>query len=126
MKGMMMAWAAVMALFAVGCGDETEADRRGVGAECKTNSDCTESNQVCLTNFKGGYCGVKDCTADAGCPSGSACVTHTDSVNYCFRICDTKAECNANRTAANESNCASNVTWVEAKSSKACVPPSGN
>lgn len=112
--------------FVAGCGDETEADRRGVGAECTTNDDCTEANQVCLTNFKGGYCGVKDCTTNAGCPGGSGCVTHSDSVNYCFRLCDAKAECNANRTVANESNCSGSITWADVDLGKACVPPSGN
>lgn len=69
---------------------------------------------------------MNDCTADAECPSGSACVTHTDGVNYCFLICSEKADCNVDRTAENEANCASNVTWVEDKADKACVPPSGN
>jgi hypothetical protein len=107
------------------CGDETEAQRLGVGAECTTNEDCAETAPTCLA-FKGGYCGVDDCTADADCPSGSACVTHTDGVNYCFLICDAKADCNVDRTAEHEANCASNVTWVEDKPEKACVPPSGN
>jgi hypothetical protein len=53
---------------------------------------------------------------------------HTDGMNYCFRNCIDKAECNANRDPANEANCSSNVTFVEpAKNQglKACVPPSG-
>jgi hypothetical protein len=113
------------ALGAAACGDETEAQRLGVGAECTTNDDCAATAPACLP-FKGGYCGVDDCTADADCPSGSACVTHTDGVNYCFLICDAKADCNVDRTTDNEANCASNVTWVEDKAEKACVPPSGN
>ncbi|MBT9560890.1 MAG: hypothetical protein IV100_33000 [Myxococcales bacterium] len=107
-------------------GGSTEADRRGVGAECTVNTDCTEANQTCLTNFKGGYCGVKSCTNDAGCPDGSACVTHTDGTNYCFLVCDTKSNCNINRSAANESNCSGSITWADTDQGKACVPPSGN
>ncbi len=119
--------------FAVACGDDdgggTAADRIGVGAACSANADCpqlTDTNIVleCLTEFTGGYCGLKDCTADADCPDGSLCVTQGAS-NYCFRACLDKSECNYNRTPDNESNCSANVTFVEPKSgAKACVPPS--
>jgi hypothetical protein len=117
--------AALVAFGLAACGDETEAQRKGVGAECATDDDCAETAPTCL-DFKGGYCGVDDCTADADCPAGSACVTHSDGVNYCFLICDSKADCNVNRTVDNEANCASNVTFVETRTDKACVPPSGN
>ena len=115
-------------LFAVmlgACG--VQADKLGVGAECTKNEDCNQDNkQSCLTNFKGGYYGSADCTGDADCPTGSTCVTHTDSKNYCFRTCNDKTECNANRTAANESNCSANITLVDGtKGTKACVPPAG-
>src|SRR5690349_21455176 len=70
-----------------GCGSgQSEANRRGVGAECAMTSDCTESGQVCLTQFKGGYCGVSGCTHDTNCPQGSACVTDDNQINYCFLI----------------------------------------
>ncbi|EDM73880.1 hypothetical protein PPSIR1_24109 [Plesiocystis pacifica SIR-1] len=106
--------------------DETEADMLGVGAECAANEDCLEE-QSCLTQFKGGYCGVTDCALDEDCPEGSACVAHTDGTNYCFRICTDKAECNANRDPDNESNCSANITFTdpETGANKACVPPSG-
>ena len=114
------------AVLALSCGDGSEADRRGVGAECANNDDCTEEGQSCLA-FKGGYCGVMGCTNNAGCPGGSLCVTHDDGVNYCFLVCDTKTDCNRNRSAANESNCSSNIVFAEqGTSGKACVPPSGN
>lgn len=112
-----------------GCGDDdggdpgTEADRVGVGAECVDDVDCPEP-LLCLKQFKGGYCGLADCAGDADCPSGSACVTHEDNSNYCFRICADKAECNLNRSLENESNCSSNITFVDAGNHKACVPPS--
>jgi hypothetical protein len=70
----------------------SEAMRRGVGSACATNADCTEPGQTCL-QFKGGYCGIEGCAGDAGaCPSGSACVQHTDGKSYCFFICVDKAE----------------------------------
>ena len=110
-----------------GCGGGTEAQRRGVGAECAKDSDCVEKGQRCLTNFKGGYCGISPCTADADCPTGSACVTHDDGVNYCFLICTDKPQCNRSRSPDNEANCVGSAVLVETpKDRKVCVPPSGN
>jgi len=112
------------------CGDDddggggTEADKLGVGAACAKTEDCTVQGQICLP-FKGGYCGIENCTADADCPQGSLCVAHDDGKNYCFRVCVDKSECNLNRPVEFESNCSSNITFVEGKKgSKACVPPS--
>ncbi len=103
----------------------TEADKRGVGASCTKAEDCTETGQICLA-FKGGYCGIPDCKADADCPSGSRCVTHSDGKNYCFRICVDKAECNRHRPVDSEANCSSSVVFAEGgKTDKACIPPSG-
>ena len=120
-----------------GCGgdDSTEADRIGVGAECTVNpggdppSTCPvvemDIQLDCLTQFKGGYCGLEGCSGDVDCPDGSACVTHDDGKNYCFRVCTDKPECNRNRSAENESNCSANITFVEEpQERKACVPPS--
>ncbi|MDX2024343.1 MAG: hypothetical protein SF187_29140 [Deltaproteobacteria bacterium] len=115
------------AFASISCGsDETEADKRGVGASCSTNADCSEKGQTCLA-FKGGYCGVADCVDDTGCPAASACVKHTDGKNYCFRTCVEKPDCNANRPVESEANCSSNPTLVSgAKNTKVCVPPSGS
>jgi hypothetical protein len=113
---------------AAACGSDTEADSLGVGAECSVQDDCDqETNQQCLTSFKGGYCGIEGCVSDADCPSASACVTHDDSINYCFRTCTDKAECNENRSPEQESNCSGSVTFVETQQdvTKACIPPSG-
>jgi hypothetical protein len=117
------------------CGDDdgagTQADRLGVGAECTSDDDCLQSeqdggiSQSCLTQFKGGYCGLEDCEADIDCPQGSACVAHEGN-NYCFRICANKPECNLNRSLENEANCSSSIDWVEDGAGKACVPPSGS
>ena len=112
-------------------GHATEADRLGVAAQCTQNADCNqklEVPQTCLLGFKGGYCGVEDCKSNQDCPSGSACVMHDDSKNYCFRVCAEKLECNANRDADHEANCSSNVDFTDGKpeaGNKACVPPSG-
>jgi hypothetical protein len=108
------------------CGDESESDRLGIGAQCTETNECdTESGQSCL-QFKGGYCGLADCMHDADCPEDSACIAHDDGTNYCFRTCVDKVDCNANRDAENEANCSSSVTFVDGTMGrKACVPPSG-
>ena len=54
-------------------------------------------------------------------------MAHDDGSNYCFRVCQDKSECYANRTADNESNCSSNFDWAEPaddEGQKACIPPS--
>lgn len=118
------------------CGDDsggTPADRLGVGAECATNADCLQSHrdgglsEECLTQFKGGYCGIENCTGDGDCPEHSACVAHDDGKNYCFRLCADKPECNLYRSPDVESNCTSKVEYVggdKDTTGKACVPPS--
>ena len=122
-----------LAVSLTGCASESEADRIGVAWECGADADCpviecdVEPCPVlsCLTQFAGGYCGVADCTADVDCPEGSACVAHTDGTNYCFRLCESKPECNRRRSTANEANCSSSVDFVSgANGRKACVPPS--
>lgn len=108
-----------------GCGDSgSEAIRRGVGAECNATSACTEDGQVCLTEFKGGYCGVSGCVHDSDCPQGSACVTDDGQINYCFLICADKPECNPHRSVDNESSCTSSLTFIDgAMNRKVCRPP---
>jgi len=131
---------ALCLLVALGaCSDDTEpvveADQVGVGASCSADAPCpavqndddgTTTTLECLEQFKGGYCGLQGCAANADCPAGAACVAMDDGVNYCFRLCADKAECNENRPPEEESNCSSSVTYVEpATDGKACVPPSG-
>ncbi len=117
----------VIAVLTLGCGDGgTEAQRRGVGAACDDTHECTETGQACLTQFKGGYCGVAGCTTDATCPPGSACVTHDDGMNYCFLVCNVKADCNRSRAVDVEANCSSTAVVVEEPNDrKICSPPSG-
>ena len=112
------------------CGDDddgnfSQALQQGVGDACGSDGDCVESAPECLTNFKGGYCGISDCESDLDCPSGSACIAHDDGTNYCFLICRDKIDCNYFRPADSESNCSSNVDFVDGRNgAKACVPPS--
>lgn len=124
--------AAVFALSTlVGCGNDDEngltpAQQHGVGAACKADSDCFvgEAALKCLS-FKGGYCGLQGCQADADCPAGSGCVAHDDGNTYCFLLCTDKPECNYTRPPEIESNCSSKADFVEGKTgNKACVPPS--
>lgn len=120
LAGLFLAFIATLAA----CGGGS-ANALGVGADCAENADCdVEGGQSCLTNFKGGYCGVAGCKADADCPSGSACVAHTDGKNYCFLLCTDKVQCNDNRSADTEANCSSTATLVSGAKDKACVPPS--
>jgi hypothetical protein len=108
------------------CGSsQSEAIKRGVGSACAMNSDCTEKGQVCLLEFKGGYCGVAGCTHDSECPGGSACVTADNGSNYCFLICVEKPDCNPLRTVDDESNCTSSLAFVDGTMGrKVCNPPS--
>lgn len=113
----------VVMMFAFACSDD--ADDLGVGAQCASNDECDmETNQTCL-GFKGGYCGLQGCLHDTDCPDKSACIMHDDGINYCFRICVDKPDCNANRDLDNEANCSSSATFVDGTNGrKACVPPS--
>lgn len=129
--GVLLGCFALFSGFVAACGDDddeglSEAQRHGVGAACDANDDCYvgERQLTCLP-FKGGYCGLQGCQSNADCPAGSACVTHDDDSNYCFLVCVDKPDCNPTRPAEIESNCSSNVTFVDGKrGSKACVPPS--
>lgn len=117
-------WLAVPAALAMACGNA--ADNARIGAQCAADTDCPkvgEKQLKCLTSFKGGYCGLDGCTTDSDCVTGAACVK-VASVNYCFRECTDKPECNANRSVDNESNCVGNADHVGASTAKVCVPPS--
>ena len=110
----------------VGCGGgQSEAIKRGVGSECNADLKCTEMGQTCLPEFAGGYCGVAGCQHDTDCPGGSACVIDSDNgMNYCFLVCVDKTDCNAKRSAANESSCVSSLTFVDGTMNrKVCRPP---
>ncbi len=119
---MVLAGGAMVA--AAGCGDDDGAVARGIGAECAADMDCTEMGQRCLTQFRGGYCGESACMHDTDCPTGAACITEDDGLNYCFLTCADKPECNVHRTLANESNCVGSLTFVDGTMGrKVCRPP---
>lgn len=109
------------------CGDDDTANDRMIGAECSSPSDCDDGDDntaplLCLTEYKGGYCGDASCIASSDCPDGSMCASY-EGANYCFLTCTDKAECNKHRTVDNESNCSASVAPVDG-SSKLCIPPS--
>jgi hypothetical protein len=126
MTRMGIAFALVLTMAA--CDDGPEADRLYVGGQCDSNDDCYQDEnfvQICLMQFKGGYCGIQDCVDDLDCPEASKCVAHDDGTNYCFRVCVDKPECNGNRDVENEANCSASVTFTDGGDGlKACVPPS--
>lgn len=113
----------------------TEADRYGVAATCRSDSDCAivmigedETQLTCLEQFDAGYCALGGCASAADCPDGSTCVAHDDGQNYCFRECSEKSECNANRPPDSEANCSANFDYAsntdDTEGMKACIPPS--
>ena len=114
-----------LVLVAVGCGsNDNAANQRGIGAECSATPDCTTSGEVCLTEFKGGTCGLTGCLHDTDCPQGSACVTENQT-NYCFLVCGTKDDCNIHRSTENEASCTSSLTFLDGTMNrKVCTPPS--
>ena len=127
MKKKSMLFISLFVFIGIGCDDDkkNEAVDLGVGAQCTETAECDEETQECLPDFKGGYCGVKDCTGDIDCPEGSRCVAHEDGVNYCFLLCADKVDCNVHRDLDNEANCSSSIDFVdEPQDAKACVPPS--
>ncbi len=110
-----------------GCGED-DANQQLIGGECGTVEQCDDKDDdtpalECLTEFKGGYCGRKDCTKNQDCPEGSVCV-QLETETYCFLVCKEKADCNQNREEINESNCSSSIDPVEGGEAKVCVPPS--
>ncbi len=142
-------WMALLStpLAFVGCGGddeaepggETEADELGIGAECEIDDDCPEVEFAgmggaggkiqlqCLTQFTDGYCAIEDCESADDCPLGSTCVAHDDGRNYCFRECDNKPECNANRDADSEANCVGSFDFADDADDvgqKVCEPSS--
>jgi hypothetical protein len=120
--------AMLLSVGTVSCGGGNQSDKVGIASECAADDDCPKVDSVqltCLTIFKGGYCGLRGCLADADCPVGAACINE-GGVNYCFRECIDKPECNVRRSTANEANCVGSAVHVGVSTAKVCVPPSGN
>ena len=129
--------AAVMLLGAVaGCGgdDSTEADRIGVGAECTVDSSADPPSTCpvvemdiqldCLTQFKGGYCGLEGCTGDVTARRGRPASPMTTARTTASEFVRT-SRIATNRSVENESNCVGSITFVDDRNErKACEPPS--
>jgi len=113
---------------AAGCDNGNSAVERGIGAACADNSECQEAGQACLTEFRGGMCGIADCTSSSQCPSGSVCVADPDfSRNFCLLVCQVKADCNVHRPVEVEANCSSTLNQIDVPDGgtdpKVCRPP---
>jgi len=93
----------------------------GVGEACAADAECA-AGLVCLTGFKGGYCGKADCVVNADCPAGSLCVQNGSS-SYCARTCAAPGDCVACRGADLAANCQADATFAEAGTTgSVCVP----
>jgi hypothetical protein len=91
----------------------------GVGADCTADADCP-TGTVCLTDFHGGYCSVRDCTATS-CPAGSACVAGSGGVQYCVVTCAAASDCSFCRTGI-ATTCTDNVQLVDGTTASVCMP----
>jgi hypothetical protein len=94
----------------------------GVGAGCGADGDC-RGDLKCITSLRGGYCGVRDCKDDAGCPKDSRCVKHTDGAAYCLKTCATAADCSFCRASSSAAACSDQATFVAGAPTKVCIPP---
>ena len=104
----------------IGCGGD--ADGLGIASQCSQDSDCAE-DLSCVLAFKNGYCGKSGCTTNADCPETGICVQH-EGANYCFRACQEKTECNANRSEDSFANCSANIERTDTGDARVCLPPS--
>jgi len=129
------AFAIPLTALLLACGG-SDADSVGIASVCQEDEDCPEvdingepTQLQCITDFKGGYCSIPDCDSAADCPDGATCVLHTDQQTYCFRECEEKTECNANRPEEDEANCSASFDYADPEDdtgSKACIPPSSD
>lgn len=76
--------ALVLAAAATGCGHE-------IGDSCATNIDCaTDGTRICDLTQLGGYCTVRNCSADS-CPGSSVCVNFFNA-GMLAAVCDPATE----------------------------------
>lgn len=92
----------------------------GLGASCEGEGDC-DPGLECLTDFDGGHCGVRDCTANADCPQDGVCVTLGDT-NVCLRPCVAESDCTLCRGEDVGATCRDDVEYVETGMTPVCVP----
>ncbi|MDX2056066.1 MAG: hypothetical protein SFV15_26935 [Polyangiaceae bacterium] len=93
-----------------------------VGAGCAKDTDCT-GGLTCITTVSGGYCGKKDCTVNADCGKDAACVTAADGKNYCYKSCQSPADCSFCRATGTTTTCTQTVKFAEAGTAgSVCAP----
>jgi hypothetical protein len=98
----------------------------GVGASCAADADC-DTGLVCLTGFRGGYCGLRDCSTNEPCPAGSFCVEHSNGSNYCMVSCAAESDCSFCRRS-DTTECVDNADFVDALTpagTRVCMPSAG-
>ena len=116
----------VIAVLTLGCGDGgTEAQRRGVGAACDDTHECTETGQACLTQFKGGYCGVAKLHDGRDLSAGLRVRHARRRDELLLPGLQREGGLNRSRAVDVEANCSSTAVLVEdPKDRKVCSPPS--
>lgn len=93
----------------------------GVGADCSTDTDC--NGLECIADFRGGYCGRRDCAGNDDCPGNTSCVVAADGHNYCFKNCGTDSDCSFCRHDGVFASCSSELDFADGGASGAvCVP----
>lgn len=76
----------------------TSAPEQGTtGSSCSQDLQCNGDNNICLTNFFGGYCSQTDCGSNSDCIGGNACLStnpdDADAATACFLSCETDDDC---------------------------------
>lgn len=85
-------WLGLVVLVLAACGPHVGSQGTDVGAQCTSNSQCS---QTCLTgndHYPGGMCTML-CTSDVQCPKGSTCVGDRNATGICAVACVTPADC---------------------------------
>ncbi len=66
----------------------------GIGNPCTSDNDCATG--ICILNYPGGYCTIRDCVVatGAGCPSGTVCRGRGGVMStICFARCPLDQPC---------------------------------
>ncbi|HEX2879439.1 MAG TPA: hypothetical protein VHO25_07870 [Polyangiaceae bacterium] len=93
----------------------------GVGADCSSDTDC--NGLECISDFRGGYCGRRDCTSNDDCPGDTSCVVAADGHNYCLKNCGADSDCSFCRHDGVFASCSTDVDFIDAGMSTAvCLP----
>ena len=67
---------------------------------------------------------MRDCTANADCPTGTVCVKEAEGKNYCEKSCPTASDCTLCRGYDDVNvTCRADATFVEAGTTgSVCAP----